>query len=330
MEISHFMSNQSTKNSLFKQLVKHFALYFFISILLILISELLKSERYNFLPDYIIALIQSLGLSLFIATLFSFIAGTSSFMEIIKKFLEDIILKRNFLSNIDQESKKEAIKTLIQPSISEKNNYPNIGDYYGFFIDKTLSIKERNVRSNYQVLNKVYFDKGIVCEGIYRYRLYPNESGYSDIVVGFEDEGSSCNSIIISRPDGEVKKFKACELTPTKHDEGNDISYRAKVTQKDINTFSIMDDKFSNHLDIELNVIERKNGNNALIQFKALQPTDGFTFDINYSSDLEFFDIGIFVVGANYNLEKSDGRISITCHQWINEGSGVAVLVSKK
>jgi hypothetical protein len=38
----------------------------------------------------------------------------------------------------------------------------------------------------------------------------------------------------------------------------------------------------------------------------------------------------IFVVGAKYHLEISENKQSITftCNQWVNEGTGICVLVS--
>lgn len=221
-----------------------------------------------------IKLIDAVGISIIIASIFTFASGTSEFIEKIKDLLKDIVIRRDFLSNIDMDSKKEALKSLIQPSISEKNKYPNIGDYYGYFIDKTLEIQGRSVRSNYAINARAYYcqnKKIIAVEGVYTYRLYPSSKGFNDIVVGFEDEDSFCASVTISDPSGERKVFEKPELT--RHDEGGDISYRATLP---IQEFAL--DK--NHIDVELKLTEFGKDHWKLIQFKALQPTDGFRFDV--------------------------------------------------
>ena len=308
-----------------------FSHYLWLGLVLLLVSIILDlyfPER-NRIYAFSIAIktIEAVGLSILIASIFTFASGTSEFIEKIKGLLEDIIVKRNFLSNIDPESKKDAIKALIQPSASETNKYPNIGDYYGYFINKTLEIRKKSVRSNYQVTSRAFLDpvkNKIAVEGLYSYRLYPSSDGFNDITVGFEEPtggDSFCSYVNVSDPEGIREEFK--KPTLTEHNEGGDISSRTTLPIKD---FGI--DK--NHLDVELSVTEYGTDHWALIQFKALQPTDGFKFYMRCDGGVEIREHAIFVVGAKYYLHLSDDKKSITvsCNQWINEGSGLCVLVS--
>lgn len=305
-----------------------FSNYVWIGIVLILISVLVDSkypisERSYFI-GIMLKLLEAVGISIFIASIFTFASGTSEFINKIKNLLEEIIVKRNFLSNIDPESKKEALKSIIQPSTSEINKYPNIGDYYGFFIDKTLEIGKKSVRSNYQVSSRVYFDKSknkIATEGIYSYRLYPSSEGFNDIVVGFEDKESYCIHVNINDPHGEQKQFTKPNLK--EQNDGGDITYRATIQ---INDFG----SGKNHLDVELCVIEFGADHWKMVQFKALQPTDGFKFSLRCESDITIQEHAIFVVGAKYYLNLSEDRkyISVSCNQWVNEGTGLCVLTS--
>jgi hypothetical protein len=208
-----------------------------------------EPERYYWLTIFI-KLIEGVGVSVLIASIFTFASETSEFVEKIRNLLEDIVVRRNFLANIDPDAKKEALKALIQPTESEKNKYPNIGDYYGFFIDKTLAISSKSVRSNYAINARAYFcsDKNkIAIEGIYTYRLYPSSTGFNDIILGFEDVESFCSMVTVCRPNGERKEEKKPKLL--KHDDGGDITYRASIP---INEFADGD----NHLDVELRLTE--------------------------------------------------------------------------
>jgi len=272
-------------------------------------------------------MVEAVGISVIIAAIFSFASGTSGFIEKIKGLLEDIVVRRNFLANIDPEGKKEAILALIQPSVSEKNKYPNIGDYYGYFINKTLEIGKKSVRSNYQITSRAFFDiekNRIAVEGTYNYRLYPSSDGYNDITVGFEEpegSGSFCSFVSVSDPHGERVEFENPELK--EHNEGGDISCRATIPIKDFGARK-------NHLDVTLNITEYGTDHWSLIQFKALQPTDGFRFHMRCDGEIEIKEHTTFVVGAKSYLDLSDDKktITISCNQWVNEGTGLCIIAS--
>lgn len=302
--------------------------YLWFGVVILLLSVVLdknypEHDRSHALGIFI-KLIDGVGVSILIAAVFTFASETSNFVEKIRSLLEDIVVRRDFLSNIDPDSKKEALKALIQPSASEKNKYPNIGDYYGYFINKTLEIKGKSVRSNYAINARAFLcqnENRIAIEEIYTYRLYPSESGFSEITLGFEDQRSFCSIVTISDPDGKRKTYEKPELTRT--DSGGDISYLAKIPVKEF-----ADGK--NHIDVELRLTEYGTDHWKLIQFKALQPTDGFRFHLHCEGDIKIQEHAIFVVGATYHLELPESRESITftCNQWVNEGTGLCILVS--
>lgn len=314
-----------------KWLKDFFVNYAALGVLLLLLAIILDlqypSTSRGLTFSIFISMIQSIGLAILIASIFSYASGTSEFIEKVKKLLEEIVVKRNFLGNIDPEGKKEALKALIQPSAAEKNKYPNIGDYYGYFINKTLEIGKKSVRSNYQINSRAFYDcsKGkIAVEGIYSYRLYPSVDGYNDITVGFEEPAggdSFCSHVAISTPDGKRTIHKNLELK--EHSEGGDISTRATIPIKDIGNGH-------NHLDVELKVTEYGTDHWSLITFKALQPTDGFKFYLHCDEDVFIREHAVFVVGASYYIEACDKKksIAIGCNQWINEGSGLSIVIS--
>ena len=307
---------------------KFFINYLWLGVAILLLSIVLDKSFPEPARGYwlgvVLKLIEGVGVSVLIASIFTFASGTSEFINSVRTLLEDIIIKRNFLSNIDPEGKREALKALIQPSASEKNKYPNIGDYYGYFIDKTLEIKEKSVRSNYAINARAYLcpkENKIAIESSYTYRLYPSENGFNDITLGFEDSISSCSIVNVSDPQGERNIIKEPELI--EFNEGGDITYRATIPVKEFG-----DGK--NHLDVELRLTEFGTNHWKLLQFKALQPTDGFRFHLHCEGEITIKEHAIFVVGAKYHLDiSSDKRnISFTCNQWVNEGTGLCVLVS--
>lgn len=310
---------------------RFFINYVWLGVALLLISIILDMSYPIATRSRILAIaikaVEGIGLSVLIASIFSFASGTTEFINKIRELLEDIVLHRNFLGNIDPDRKKDAIKTLIQPSSAEKNKYPNIINYYDHFINTILKVSTKNVRSNYQVNSRAFFDsekKKIAVEGTYSYRLYPAMDGYNDITVGFhEDESGSsyCSYVKITDPNGELLSVTLPELEVI--DVGGDKNKVATISIKDFGNNK-------NHLDVELCVTEYGQNHWALEQFKALQPTDGFRFSMRCDGGIQVQEHAIFVVGAKFYVNISEDKkcISVNCNQWINEGSGLCVLVS--
>ncbi|WP_226396811.1 hypothetical protein [Haemophilus sp. Marseille-Q0026] len=317
-------------------LSKVFPSYFWIGLTLILLSIILdkyiESEKYSFLITIFINLTQSIGVSILVATIFSFAATTADFTQRIKGFLEDIIIKRNFLSNIEPEGKKEALRALIKPSDKELSNLPNINDYYDHFINNTLAVQSKNVRSNYSIQVKIYIDpddEKVKAEGIYTYRLYPSANGYNPIIIGFDEEketGSKCIHIKVYNQKGALFTKEIDNLQEIKED-GN--THRRQEGKIDLTNEEIAKDQ--KYLDIELKVIEVGNIDSLLLQFKALQPTNGFKFNLECSENLQIRNHAVFVVNAKHyeTLSEDKKSITISCNQWINEGSGVCVSILK-
>lgn len=315
----------------FDWLKRFFFNYLWLGVSLLLISiiiDLSYPQKTTYI-SIIYKLLEGIGVSILIASIFSYASSTYDFVEKVRGLLEDIIIKRNFLGNIDPEGKKEALKSLIQPSNSEINKYPNIGNYYGYFINKTLEIAQKSVRSNYQVHARAYVDQStnrIAVDGTYSYRLYPCSEGYHDITVGYPADGlvsNHCEHVTVCTPEGKRQIFNESNLTFVDHDDGGDISKMAKIPVAEIG-------KGHDCLDVELRVIEFGSVNSFLYSFKALQPTDGFKLHLHCEDPLFIKSQAVFVVGANYYLDvdPSEKWLTITCNQWINEGTGISILIA--
>jgi len=127
--------------------------------------------------------------------------------------------------------------------------------------------------------------------------------------------------LLLVPPDGKRDVTDIFEFQ--EKDDGGDVS---KITYVETDKY-----KDQPHLDVELKITEYGFDHWALISFKALQPTDGFKFILHCSEDIRVQEHSIFVVGANYYLDTSADKkeLSVNCNQWINEGSGLTVLVAE-
>lgn len=322
------MVNEPGKNNdkfyWFELFKRAFLNYFWIGILLCLTSIII--EQYYDPPDFktlvLINLLSAIGISIIVASIFTFATDTSSFINRIKDFLEEIVIKRTFLGNIDTQSKEIALKSLLSPSEKEKDIYSNIEGYYEYYIKQTLNIGQKCVRSNYTFTTKAFYDNAsmrVVFETIVTYRLYPSIDGYRDINVSFGSEGNLCEYVMINKPDGSRTVFSS-----------DNISF---ITEKDIQIGTIklseLGDGFP-RLDIEIKAIEYGFDHWGMAVFQALQPTDGFRYSLTCDDSLTIKQHSVFLAGATYHLDiKQDLKcISLYCNQWINEGSGISVIVS--
>ncbi|MFX4266822.1 hypothetical protein ACOL29_04070 [Aliarcobacter butzleri] len=304
----------------------NFLNYFWIGLLLIILSMYLSSlvEHKDLL--LILKIIETVGIAIFVAGLFSFTFETVSFQSKMQDIVEKIVLKRAFLSELPIDKKKESLHNLLKPTESEIEKYSNIEDFYNSYIEEILKVSQRNVRSNYNINIKVKYDidkKKVFSEGLYSYRLYPSNSGYTDIIVGFlKEDSQSSVDVILNMPDGKRKTFSFDELK-----ERFKETELTKETRIKVNDLC----KDFHHVDVELRVKEYGFNHWMNVFFKAEQATDGFKMTIMSDGDLTIKSkVIVFDVGHNYHVDyTSDNEVHVSCHQWLNEGSGVSLIVSK-
>lgn len=321
-EISEQEEKTKTDKGLFFK--KFFINYFWLSILLILLSLLIEQETKNTYLLIFSSLLETLGMATFVAALFNFTLETTDFLDNIKELLENIVAKKNFLSNMNIGSKKEVLRNILQPSEAEMKKYSNIQDYYNYYANETLNVASKNVRSNYNINITAKIDKDkqrLVTTGTYSYRLYPSNQGFTPITIGFmlDDELSSCD-LIVNKPNGKWKTYTFDKDIKPNFKIGED----SKVVEIDIQE----ECKDFEHLDIELRTKEYGQDHWMSVYFKAEQPTDGFNFILNTEDDIKIQIFNVFDVGHNYHIDKSDHNIHIGCYQWINEGVGIPVIIS--
>jgi len=310
------------------EISKDFRHYFWIGILFIILSLFLQVyiQNKNLWWNVLIMFLQTVGISMFVASLFSFVVDSYSFQEKLRKLVENIVLKRDFLRELPIERKKEALHYLLKPSESEIEKYSNIEDFYNYFIEEIMNVSKKNIRSNYNINISVKYDKQkdkVFSEGVYSYRLYPSEDGYTPIIIGFlKDDEFSSAELIINFPDGERRKFSYKEIEELFKED--DVAKKAFI---EINDFC----KDFHHLDIELRVKEYGHNHWMNVFFKAEQATDGFKMSVFCEKGLKIRNFLLFDVGHNYHVDLSNKKdeFHISCYQWIEEGAGVSLVISK-
>jgi hypothetical protein len=304
-----------------------FSSYFWLGLVLVLFAVILDLQ-FSKMPFWALAitgLIESIGIAILVASIFTYASGTSEFVNKIKSLLQDIVVSRNFLGNIDSESKRDALSALIKPSSEEKRVYSNIEDYLNTYISQTMDITNKCVRSNYNVHARAYINKEhkVVCvDSSISYRLYPTKDGYSDIKVGFlaSEILSTCNNVVVNTPHGEREVFDNIDFKDVNIDVG-----LARIATIDLSKHA----KKCSHLDVTIELTESGSDHWIMLSFGAMMPTDGFKHTLRCSDGLKINSFHTFIHGAKFYTDRpSDMEITTSCNEWVNEGTGLSILIS--
>lgn len=304
-----------------------FSSYVWLGVVLILLSIVVDEQLQitSLWFTSITSLVQSIGIAIMVASIFTYASGTSEFVNKIQDLLQDIVVSRNFLGNIDSDSKKEALSALIKPSTEEKRIYSNIEDYLNTYISKTMEVTSKCVRSNYSVNARAFVDRTsgrVVCASVITYRLYPTKDGFSDIKVGFfeKEKDSTCTRVIVNTPHGEREPHEDLSYEEVALDGG-----RARLATIDLSKH----EKNCAHLDIEVEMLEPGSDHWKMLSFSALQPTDGFRHHVRCEDGLEIRDYHTFVHGARMHIDpQGKNELTVSCNEWVNEGTGLSILIS--
>lgn len=271
-------------------------------------------------------IIQTLAITLIITSTFTVFFDTPSFVKKITNILKDIVIEKDFLVEIDPKKKEKVLKNLLSPSKDELMKYSNIEDYYTFYAEKTLNTRKNNVRSDYSLTLKSYYKDGkIVTDGIYTYRLHPSEDGFEPILVGFTKDcpHNKITCLEIFKPNNDKETFNMETMQPSIDDD------KTKEWKIEINDYA----KGEKHLHINLKTQECGKDHWQLVNFKAMQPTDGFKLDLTCHEDIEIKEYLIFGIESkdyHYTKDENNKNIEIICNKWIDRGMGIAIVVGKK
>lgn len=317
-----------------KKFFEMFSKYFWLGLVAVLASIILqdmiiKYQWDNFIVKLIPTLASTLGLTIIVASFFTYTLGTKEFIEYIEAKLEDIIIARNFLKNMDDNKKSEALHSILKPNKLQQKIYSNLNAFYEYYINDIMNVSEKNVRSDYNMSIEVHYDEAkgkIYAIGSVVYRLYPSVHGYVPITLGVEKDNpeSKCTRLEIFDEDGKCEKIKLETLEykeNTKHDN-------MKIASVPLDEYSVGNE--GQHLTIELDFKEYGFDHWMAFKFLVFQPTDGINFEIKCNDSIKIKERIIYDLQSKYHISvNEDSRYKISSHQWIEEGSGLMIIVSK-
>lgn len=320
------MGINSLENNKKKSIFRFFSNYFWTATIILLLTLLAQSY---FKPDdffflSVLLFFSTFSIAIIVATFFSYTLGTKEFIDFIQQKLEDIVISRKFLSNIELSKKEEALYSILQPSeAQEKGLYSNLQKYYEHFISEVINVSKKNIRTIYRLDVIVSYDEDNILYslGHASYRLYPSEQGYLPIPVGVVDsEKSGCKKIVINPPNEKPELIDISKIKFEEHTDG------AKMAAVDLKKY---DERYP-YLDIEIEFVEYGHDHWLAFQFLVMQPTDGFNFKLRCEKDITIKETMYFDMSNDYNiLEQTENIISLSNYRWMQERSGLMIVASR-
>lgn len=309
-------------------LVQYFIKVILLSIIGLLISLYVETKYAGDMAieiKVLVDFVRMLCLAVLVAGLFSWITSSLRYLNRIQSILKEILIDRKFLASLDEKQKVETMKLLFR-SDKSLEVVPNIDEYYNFYIAHIIRVANENVRTDYIVDTKIWYDQErnkVICEKHHRYKMHRNEKGsYDDIIIGVcpSDIDFELSNVIISDDNRTLEEIKNPELSE-KVIEGE----KAKIATIKVSRFQ--SEKFLN-----IEYVNREVGYDhwytAAIQL--LQPTYGLTYWIKCDDDIVVKSIDTFSQGASFTIQQNEKEATIISNQWINPGAGVCVIVGKK
>lgn len=305
-----------------------FSNYVWFGILIVLLSALAGNyfDTKSFIIKVFIDTIEAVGIAIVVAACFTFASGTSEFLGKISCLLRDIVIGKDFLTNLDRESKKNVLSSIIKPSYEEKKIYSNIEDYFNRYINKTMEVTKTSVRSNNNLTHRAYLcsiKKIVTVEVSCHYRLYPGIEGYTPVKVAFyaQDKLSLCHHVFITTPNGIREQV-----------DGYKLEYENTETEAGLLRLATIDtSKYNNlnpHLDVEIQMTEYGYDHWGVAEFQFLMPSDGFNYHLRCEDNLEIKQYSTFIYGAKCFIDKKEKHeLSISCTEWITEGTGFSIVI---
>lgn len=306
----------------------------FWGIILILLSMVINyyAQKYqsviiaeSFMPVITIlsGVISTVGIAMFIGSIFDFSKNSEAFMTFVSNILSDIVVSKKFLSTLSVKDKEQALNLILRPTGAQVEQYANINNYFQKKIKEATTMFDVNFKTNV-VFNVEAFKKdGIVyCKSTLTHSIYKLNNQFQPLEILFEKEKSELLDIKVITPNEEV------ELKKSEPFEQNVCG-----TIYTIYRFDIPEKYWGyDHLTVKRTVLEP--GHDHWINFfwQSLTPCEGITCRLDCSDGLMIKDYMIFDDKTYYNVDESEEHttLEITSSQWLNSGTGLSCVIGMK
>lgn len=303
---------------------KFFSQFFVYGILVILCANIINLYFIDcFWKNISVNTLSTIGIALFIGSIFDFSKNSKEFMDFISSILKDIIISKNFLKGLEDKEKKKALEMVLTPSGDQLAQYSDIEMYFKKKIDDSMEIFHTNFKTNLSVNAEARKKDNIVqVFVVLTYRVYKIEEKYFPLVTTFERNDCFVERSYIISPNG-VKEIKEEDMTNIE----NEVS---PINVKKF-TYDIPTELYNYpYLTIKKEVIEKGYDHWANFHWNTLTPSDGINFNLTCFDNLHIKEFFICDDEKNYNVTENEDKtkINIISTTWLDKNSGFLFTIS--
>lgn len=319
-----------------------FSKWFFLGIILILISiiwEKTLGPRNDtvlyFLQSIGVTFFSTIGISIFVGSIFNWIIGTQNFSDYVKSKIVNVLISRDYIGDLDVEKKESMLKSIMRPQKSISLVYSRINDYFELYAKRSMRLfKEQQFRSNLCLTGKAKKDQNGYVYMDYKlmYRTYVVDSEHKDLEVGFnENELSKVKSTRVALPDQGFKKLDVIEIK--KNQAASDYLRNDSVTKMvRVAVLPSEEYKKADYLNVEQEIEEYGNDHWINFSYRSSKPTDSMSMVFECDNDLVIKDAVPYGPMNSFDITVSEDKktISVICGRWMDPGYGVNILIAKE
>lgn len=311
---------------------RFFSKWFYISIILVLISIILNGiniPKECIKTIYFIHLLSSLlettGLAIFISNIFTFILGSDEFLKIIRKRLANIVVSKDFITTLSKEEQIKLLHLTLKPPKDLSLLYSGINDYFNEYIDQSLKLFDTSYRGHLLLNATASFNKEKKCIQIIfdmDFVIYKINDKYENIKTFFEDENAKHICTTIKAQDLKIKELTDNDLIEIEEKDIKDPTIKRGYYLKIPEEFNS-----KNHISVNRKLVEYGNDHWQSFSYKSIQPYDGMIINLKCEDGLIIKNYNTYGKQDDFSIQKEKYNIKIQYHGWLTPGFGVNVIV---
>ncbi|NIP31698.1 MAG: hypothetical protein GTO02_19615 [Candidatus Dadabacteria bacterium] len=272
---------------------------------------------------------ESLGLAMIIAKIFTYTISTNEFIEYIRKMLKDIVSSKEFITKLNQKDQKNLLGMVLKPKEEVSNVYSGINDYFNQYVEDSLELFAENYRSSMVLdavasINKQKNCLQIRFDANYRVYKFDKDKNFVPLTLGFEDERFEHIRTII-RAQGNLEKEIPEDLIEEITDQ-NQINdpvikklYRMEVPEEF---------KKFNQINVSRRIIEYGNDHWQVLSYKTIKACDRMSVTLRCEKGLVIRKCLTYGVEDRFVIEKEDRLVKVDYNDWLRPGFGVNILIA--
>jgi len=306
-------------------------IWLFLSLFFIVLSYML-AEAYppSFHINLMIKTFEAIGIAIFVGNIFTFVLGTEQFVDYIRDRVLSLMTSKEFISKLPKEEKRNILAHVLLPSADVSKVDSRITDYYYKHIDKSLEISEIGFRKSMKVDIEVTFDKElnkIIATWEIEHTSYRIDGPHRDEILYCDTDEFKILETRIYSPNGDN-----CYRVDEEGNEFNPYSDKNDPTLKKQSKASLPTEfeKYK-YITMYRKIVNHERDHWANLALKLEIPTHGLEFSVRCHDGIEIREVNVFSGSEAFDIynEESITKRKISCKGWLNEGTGLHVIVAK-